>query len=228
MQTERNPKNNILVIEDDLALAGVVKEALEEQGYSAHIVPDGQVAKNLMVNDNVDLIILDLTLPGADGHEVLQSVRSRNPSVPVLLMSGRSALEERIGCFQEGADDFLPKPFAIVELCARVHAILKRCKQNRILEVNGLRLDLVSRRLLKKGLSVDLTAREFLLLEHMAKKPGHIISRLELLKAVWGMDFDPRTNVVDVYVNYLRKKLDPANPYKYIRTHRNRGYEFAA
>ena len=228
MNSGSTNKNNILVIEDDASLAGCVKEALEARGYSVSVVPDGQVAKNLVMNEGVDLVILDLTLPGADGHEVLQSIRAKNASIPVLLMSGRGAVEEKVGCFEEGADDFVPKPFALAELCARVDAHLKRAKRQMFLELKGLRLDLVTRRLLKDGQSVDLTAREFLLLEYLAKNAGQVISRIQLLKAVWGMNFDPRTNVVDVYINYIRKKLDPSNPFRYIRTHRHRGYEFAA
>jgi DNA-binding response OmpR family regulator len=216
----------ILIIEDDASLTACMSDALRQRSFSVQSVSDGYVAKSIVMKQTVDLVILDLTLPGADGREVLDSIRSHNPFLPVLLISGRLAIDERVGCLEQGADDFLPKPFSLAELVARVSSLLRRSNQQQTVRFGEIRLDRMSRRVSSNGQSVDLTHREYLLLQFLIENAGHIVTRAELLKSVWGLGFDPKTNIVDVYMTYLRKKLDPSDASRYIRTHRGKGYEF--
>lgn len=217
---------NILLIEDDPNLSACVADALKLRGFTVQTISDGYVAKSVVTKDVVDLIILDLGLPGYDGRDVLDCIRANNPFVPVLLMSGRAAVDERVGCFEQGADDFLPKPFSLAELAARTDALLRRCSRAQILRFEDLSVDMATRRLTMGARSEELTQKEFLLLQHLSENAGRIVSRSDLLRRVWGMNFDPSTNVVDVYVTYLRKKLDPCNPMRFIKTHRGKGYEW--
>ena len=216
----------ILVVEDDKAVASFVKRGLESEQYAVDVAGDGEEAQVLIEAASFDLIILDLVLPKVDGLEVLKQIRSRKPSPPVLILSGRARVEDRVKGLDLGADDYLAKPFSFSELSARVRALLRRNPSSLdiILRVEDLELDRAERLVRRAGRRIDLTPREFALLEYLMRNTGRTVTRAMIIEHVWNFSFDTMTNVVDVYINYLRKKLDQGFEHKLIHTVRNVGY----
>ncbi len=213
----------VLVVEDEPRLLAFVRDALEADGLEVDGALDGVSGLRAALDGDHDLVVLDLMLPGANGLEVLRQLRRRKPRTPVLILSARSELETKLRGFGLGATDYLTKPFALDEFLARVRVQLQRfaSPEHATLRAGPLELDLVRRRALLDGVATDLTEREFAVLRCLAERVGHVVSREHLLAEVWGIDFDPGTNVVDVCVRRLRKKLGPTAP---IETVRNAGY----
>jgi DNA-binding response OmpR family regulator len=217
----------ILVIEDDKAVASFVKKGLESEQYAVDVTWDGEDAQSLVGEASFDLVILDLVLPKIDGLEVLKHIRSRKPSLPVLILSGRARVEDRVKGLDLGADDYLTKPFSFSELSARVRALLRRSPNTIgiVLRVEDLELDRAERVVRRAGRRIDLTPREFALLEYLMRNAGRSVTRAMIIEHVWNFSFDTMTNVVDVYISYLRKKIDQDFEHKLIHTVRNVGYE---
>ena len=217
----------ILVVEDDKAVASFVKRGLESEQYAVDVAGDGEEALALFEAASFDLIILDLVLPKIDGLDVLKQIRNRRPSPPVLILSGRARVEDRVKGLDLGADDYLTKPFSFSELSARVRALLRRNPSSFdiVLRVQDLELDRAERVVRRAGRRIDLTPREFALLEYLMRNAGRAVTRAMIIEHVWNFSFDTMTNVVDVYINYLRKKIDQGFEHKLIHTARNVGYE---
>jgi DNA-binding response OmpR family regulator len=217
----------ILVVEDDKAVASFVKKGLESEQYAVDVTGDGEDAQSLVGEANFDLVVLDLVLPKIDGLDVLKHIRSRKPSLPVLILSGRARVEDRVKGLDLGADDYLTKPFSFSELSARVRALLRRTPSTIgiVLRVEDLELDRAERVVRRAGRRIDLTPREFALLEYLMRNAGRSVTRAMIIEHVWNFSFDTMTNVVDVYINYLRKKIDQGFERKLIHTVRNVGYE---
>jgi heavy metal response regulator len=216
----------ILVVEDEKKVAGFVKKGLEEEGYAVDQASDGETGLRMGLDGVHDLIILDVNLPKMDGLHVLRELRNKKATAPVLLLTVRAAIEDKVLGLDTGADDYLTKPFAFRELLARVRALLRRKTQagSPILRVGDLTLDPARRLVYRGGDKIDLTAKEFALLDWFMRNPGRVLTRTMIGEHVWGFDFDPMTNVVDVYVNYLRKKIDADREKKLIHTVRGVGY----
>jgi DNA-binding response OmpR family regulator len=219
---------HILIAEDDEGIARFLERGLAAQGHQSRSAGEGSEAVLVAMDPSVDLMILDLTLPGIDGLEVLARVRAIRPSLPVLVLTARDALIDKVAALDGGADDYLTKPFALDELLARVRALSRRGDQpaSSRIQTGDLTLDLMSRRVERDGQSVELSAREFALLQYFMRHPGHVLSREQILAAVWEYDFDPGSNVVDVYIRYLRRKVDRPGAASLIATVRGAGYRF--
>ncbi len=203
--------SQILIIEDEPRIAAFVAKGLKSAGYSTHIESSGIIGAQLAVSDDFDLVILDVGLPDIDGFEVLNRLRGQGVSVPVIMLTARSSVTDTVAGLEGGADDYMAKPFSFEELLARVRLRLRAdtgaAASSTILTHRDLSLDLRTRRATVDGREVDLSAREFTLAEAFLTNPGQVLSREQLLSSVWGYDFDPGSNVVDVYVRYLRRKL---------------------
>jgi DNA-binding response OmpR family regulator len=213
----------ILIAEDDSLVAAFVEKGLRASGYSTFLVDDGEQAQHLALTDEFDLLILDMGLPGREGFHVLQELRARGNKIPILVLTGRSE-RDVVMCLEAGADDYMQKPFHFDELLARVKTRLRSggTQETDVLSAGDVRLDLKTRRATVGEKVVDLTAREFALLETLIRHADSVLSREQLLSHVWGYSFDPGTNIVNVYVNSLRKKLGP----HVIQTVRGIGYRF--
>src|SRR5580658_10086842 len=219
----------ILIAEDDAALAGFVCQGLQGEHYAVDVVEDGEQARAMGIEFDYDLVILDLNLPKLDGVSVLRHLRVKRPSLPVLVLTQRSRVEDRVTCLDIGADDYLPKPFSFSELSARIRALLRRSHlpSESVLAIEDLKLDRVERRVERAGRRVDLTTKEFALLEYLRRNAGRKVTRAMIIEHVWNLAFDTTTNVVDVYINYLRRKVDDGHPVKLIHTARGVGYELS-
>ena len=217
---------NILVVEDEARIASFIERGLRAEGFGVQVAEDGDAGFALACHEDVDLVILDLMLPRLSGEQVLERLRQRRPRVPVIILTARDAVEDRVRNLNAGADDYVTKPFSFAELLARVQARLRAVDQPNAteVEVNGVQLDLRARVARFEGREVSLTAREFSLLETFMRHPGQVLSQVQLMDRVWGYDFDPGSNVVEVYVGYLRKKLRK----DLIETVRGAGYRFRA
>ncbi len=217
---------NVLIVEDEARIASFVERGLKAEGFTVTVASDGSTGYALACDESVDLVILDLMLPKLPGEQVLLKLRERRPDVPVIVLTAKDAIDDRVRNLNAGADDYLTKPFSFAELLARVHARLRARDQqsSAALEHGGVRLDLHARSVSADGRSVDLTAREFALLETFMRHPGQVLSQVQLMDRVWGYDFEPGSNVVEVYVGYLRRKLGKAR----IETVRGAGYRFVA
>jgi DNA-binding response OmpR family regulator len=199
----------ILIAEDDPLIAAFLEKGLRAGGYSTHVAPDGEQAERLVLSESFDLLILDMALPEREGFQVLQELRSRGNNIPVIVLTGRPELRDVVSVLDVGADDYMTKPFRFEELLARVRLRLRPhgSEESTVLSVGGVRLDVRTRRATVNGREVELTAREFALLETFLRHPGQVLSREQLLSQVWGYFFDPGTNLVNVYVSSLRRKL---------------------
>ncbi len=212
----------ILIAEDEPRIAAFVEKGLRANGFTTVVVDDGVLAEGMARDSDFDLLVLDLGLPGRDGLEVLAALRRRGEQLPVVILTARSEVRDRVEGLEAGADDYLPKPFRFEELLARIRARLRSPGQQEptMLRAGSLTLDLRTRRAEVGGRIVELTAREFALAEVFARHVDQVLSREQLLSQVWGYDFDPQSNVVDVYVRYLRRKLGG----ELIETVRGMGY----
>jgi DNA-binding response OmpR family regulator len=216
----------VLVVEDEKKTASFIRKALQAEGFSVDVCGNGEDALNFASLTPFDALVLDIMLPGRDGLSVLAALREHNNTTPVLLLSARGEVNERIGGLNAGADDYLPKPFVIAELVARVRALGRRSSDSKSTElrVGGLTLDTVARRAQRAGKTVELTAREFRLLEFLMRSAGRICGRMSIIEKVWDYDFDPGTNLVDVYIRRLREKIDDDFEPKLLHTVRGIGY----
>lgn len=216
----------ILVVEDESALATFIARALHAAGFTVAIAPDGVCGEAMALTRNVELVLLDVVLPERDGLAVLRAIRAHKPMLPVILLTVRDDVAARIEGLELGADDYVTKPFALDELVARVRARLRRPGQvnARLLQVGDLSIDLGTRRVIRDGRQVELTAREFGLLAYLMRHPDQVLSREQILSAVWDFDFDPRTKVLEVYIGYLRRKLCASGRPDPIETVRQVGY----
>jgi DNA-binding response OmpR family regulator len=216
----------ILVVEDDKPVASFVKQGLESDQYAVDVAWNGEQAQSLVDETDFDLVILDLVLPKLDGFEVLNHIRAQKPSLPVMILSGRAAVEDRVKGLDLGACDYLAKPFSFSELSARVRALLRRSpdRVEIVLRVEDLELDRAERVVRRAGRRIDLTPREFALLEYLMHNAGRCVTRAMIIEHVWDSSFHTMTNVVDVYINYLRKKIDEGFEKRLIRTVRGVGY----
>ena len=218
----------VLVIEDEKKIASFVRRGLEEQGFAVDLCGNGDEGYTLATTRAYDAVVLDIMLPGRDGLSILRQLRERKVSVPVVLLTARSALNERLEGLNLGADDYLTKPFFIEELVARLHAVLRRASgdQASILQAGDLTVNLLAREVKRGDEKVELTAREFSLLTYLMRSPGRVLTRTQICEHVWSYHFDPGTNLVDVYVQRVRKKIsdDPKQPL--IETVRGVGYRF--
>lgn len=215
---------HVLIVEDEDRIAAFVERGLKAEGFTVERAADGELGLALATQEEVDLVILDLMLPKLTGDQVLERLRVRRPDVPVIVLTAKDAVEDRVRGLNAGADDYVTKPFSFVELLARVHARLRSRDQASatVVEVGEVRLDLRARAAHLDGREVTLTAREFALLETFLRHPGQVLSQVQLMDRVWGYDFEPGSNVVEVYVGYLRRKLRP----DLIETVRGAGYRF--
>jgi DNA-binding response OmpR family regulator len=216
----------ILVIEDEKKIASFVRKGLEAQGFVVDVSHHGDEGFTLAATRPYDAVVLDIMLPGKDGLSILRNLRDRKNALPVVLLTARSELNERLEGLNLGADDYLTKPFHIEELIARLHAVTRRATgtSQSILTVADLTLNLLTREVRRGDRRIELTTREFSLLEHLMRAPGRVLTRIEICERVWEYNFDPGTNLVDVYVQRLRKKVDGDFPDKLIETIRGVGY----
>jgi two-component system OmpR family response regulator len=216
----------VLVVEDEAKLAGLLQRGLRRQGMGADVAGDGERALVLATAIDYDVILLDVMLPGVDGFEVCRRLREESVWSPTLMLTARDGVEDRVHGLDSGADDYLAKPFSFDELFARIRALTRRGAPRRpaVLEAGGLRLDPASHRVWRDGTELSLTAREFALLEMFMHHPGEVLSRFELLEHVWDLTYENRSNIIEVYVGYLREKLDRDA----IETVRGAGYRLRA
>jgi heavy metal response regulator len=216
----------ILVVEDEKKVAGFVRKGLEEEGYAVDVAADGEQALFLAETSDYDLIILDWMIPKKDGLAVLKQLRTSGLTTPVILLTARDAVKDKVQGLNSGADDYLAKPFDFAELLARVRALFRRGKSDAstVLEVGDLRMDLLSRKVTRAGVVIDLTAKEYSLLEYFMRNAGKVLTRTMIAEHVWDVHFDSDSNVIDVYVNYLRNKIDRSFEAKLLQTVRGVGY----
>jgi len=216
----------ILLAEDEKKVADIITRGLKAERFAVDICPDGQVAWETAEAYDYDLIILDLMLPKLSGTEVLERIRRKNQTVPILILTARDAMADKVKNFEVGADDYLTKPFAFAELLVRIKALLRRGPVNRssVLRVADLEIDRLSQNVRRGGKKIDLTAKEYSLLEYLATHPGRVFSRTMIIEHVWDQSFQGLTNIVDVYVRHLREKVDDAFSVKLLRTVRGVGY----
>lgn len=218
----------ILIVEDHVKMADSISKGLEDSGYKSEVAYDGFIGKRLSETRSYDLIILDVNLPLMNGYELCADIRLRNPEVPVIMLTAMGSTEDKLMGFERGADDYIVKPFEFRELLARVKALLKRSasKKNdeKILRVADLEVNLDSKSVRRGDVSIDLTAKEFSLLEYLIRNKGKVVSKADIADKIWNIKFDTGTNVIEVYVNFLRKKIDRNFPVKLIHTHIGMGY----
>ena len=217
----------ILLVEDERRLAQVVRKVLEEEGHTVDAAYDGEEGLAMAMDGSHDIIVLDILLPGMDGIEVCRRLRVNRIDTPVLLLTALDAIEDRVRGLDAGADDYLPKPFAFQELLARLRALSRRRVQAldpAHLQTADLMLDLGRRRADRAGKMIELSPKEFALLEFLMRNQGRVVTRTQILDHVWGYDYSPDSNLVDVYVTYLRRKVDRGHDRKLIRTVRGVGY----
>ncbi|MCP5533728.1 MAG: response regulator transcription factor [Akkermansiaceae bacterium] len=216
----------VLVIEDEKKIASFIRKGLEAQGFVVDVCHHGDDGYLMATTQPFDALVLDIMLPGRDGLSILRNLRERGHPVPVILLTARSELNERLEGLNLGADDYLTKPFFIEELVARLHVVTRRASgaSHSILAVGDLTVNLLTREVKRGDFAVELTAREFELLEHLARSPGRVLTRAQICERVWNYDFDPGTNLVEVYIQRLRKKIDAGFDNKLIETIRGVGY----
>ncbi|MEM7725395.1 MAG: response regulator transcription factor [Cyanobacteria bacterium P01_A01_bin.45] len=217
--------NRIIIAEDEPRIAAFVEKGLRSHGFTTVTAGDAMSAIDMVIGADFDLLILDLGLPGKDGIEVLEEIRGQGAGIPVIILTARDDIQDKVAGFEAGADDYMTKPFRFEELLVRIKARLRNIKsaqtqEENLLSIGDVVLDLRSRKVKVRGETIELPAREFTLAETFFRHPGQVMSREQLLDRVWGYDYDPGSNIVDVYVGYLRKKLGS----KLIETVRGMGY----
>ena len=217
----------ILVAEDDAPLAEFLHQRLEQEQFSVQVVTNGPEVQQLASDQIYDLVLLDLNLSGSDRLDVLRGIRSKRPDLPVVIVTSATMVEERVRALDAGADDYVAKPFAFAELAARIRAVLRRGTRpaRSILQIEDLEVDRVSHSVRRGTHNIDLSPKEFALLEFLMRHEGQPVSRSSIVEQVWKLNFDTMTNVVDVYINYLRRKVDSGYDRALIRTVRGIGYQ---
>ena len=218
----------ILIIEDEAGIVRFLERGLSAHGHGVMTAYDGENGARVAIEEPVDLVLLDISLPGLDGHGVLRRIRQKRPGLPVLMLTARDDLRNKVDALDGGADDYLTKPFVFEELLARIRALTRRADQQQSARVShgDLIVDLLSRRAWRRENKIELSSREFALLEYFMRHPGQVLSRQQILSAIWDYAFDPGSNVVDVYVRYLRSKIDCPGEPSLITTIRGAGYRF--
>jgi two-component system OmpR family response regulator len=217
---------NVLVVEDEVKMAALIRRGLGEQGLTVDIARTGEEAVGMVRSSAYDAIVLDVILPGIDGFETCRTLRSEGVWSPVLMLTARGALEDRVAGLDGGADDYLTKPFSFSELLARLRALVRRGQSERptILEVGDLRLDPATLQVWRGEAEVGLSPKEFTLLEVFMRRPGHLLTRSQLLEHAWEYDYEHRSNIIEVYIRYLRQKIDQPFGVKSLETVRGAGY----
>ena len=220
----------ILIVEDDAPLSSFIKKGLEAEHHAVDAALDGEQGLSMALGIDYDLAVLDLNLPGLDGLTVLKNLRQRKPKLPVIILTARSRVEDRVQCLDSGADDYLVKPFSFLELSARARALLRRSHlpSESVLTVLDLSLDRVERKVQRGGRPIELTVKEFALLEYLMRNAGRRLTRAMIIEHVWNLTFDSATNIVDVYINYLRRNVDDGFQAPLIQTVRGVGYQLTA
>ena len=221
----------ILVVEDERKVASFLRQGLEEEGHAVEIAGDGAAAlDHVLGSEGYDLVVLDVMLPKGDGFEVLKTMRQHKVQTPVLMLTARDGVADKVTGLDLGADDYLTKPFAFEEFLARVRALLRRGAGQTapVLRLLDLSLDPSSREVVRGGRRITLTGREYALLEYFLRNAGRVLTRPMIAQHVWGLDFDPESNIVDVYVGYLRRKIDAEGERRLVHTVRGAGYRLAA
>ena len=216
----------ILVVEDEQRMANVIAKGLRESSYAVDVAEDGDAALYQASINDYDLIVLDVLLPRRDGFEVCRALRARGNSTPILMLTARATVDDRVSGFDAGADDYLTKPFSFREFLARVRALLRRDSQLRpeVYQLDDLIVDSASHRVSRATREIELTAKEYALLEFLARRAGQLVSRTEIAAHVWDDSFDPFSNTIEVYMNRLRKKIDDPHTVKLLHTRRGEGY----
>jgi two-component system, OmpR family, response regulator len=215
-----------LIVEDEVKMANLLQRGLVEEGYAADVALDGERGLTMARATDYDVIVLDVMLPGIDGFEVCRRLRESEVWSPVLMLTARDAVEDRIAGLDSGADDYLPKPFSFAELLARLRALARRGPIERppVLEVGDLRIDPRSHRAWRGEVEIELSVKGFALLETLMRRPGHVVSRFDLLEHAWDYTYENRSNIIDVYIRYLREKIDRPFGVRSIETVRGAGY----
>ncbi|MFA6437853.1 MAG: response regulator [Bacteriovoracaceae bacterium] len=228
MKRTKEPLATILIIEDEKKISALIRKGLEEEKYSVYEAADGEKGEHHALQKQYDLIILDIMLPKKDGIQVLAALRKVENGTPVLMLTAKGTVEDRVKGLDTGADDYLVKPFAITELLARVRSLLRRKKgaerSATTLTIADLTLDLVARKVIRGGKVIDLTSKEFSLLEYFIRNKNKTLNRSTITEHIWNYNFDTGTNIIDVYINHLRTKIDGGFPDKLLHTIRGVGY----
>ncbi|MEH2110786.1 response regulator transcription factor [Nostoc sp.] len=219
---------NVLFVEDEAKIANFVRAGLKEQGFVVDYCDNGDDGYLRALDNEYDVIILDIMMPGKDGLSILKLLRRQGRNAPVILLTARNELDDRLQGLNLGADDYIAKPFFVEELAARIHAVVRRSVSDRqnLLAVGPIKLDRITREVTCDRQAIELTSREFNLLEYLMRSPGRVFTRTQILEHVWGYDFNPNTNVVDVCIQRIRKKIDPINEAVWIESIRGVGYRF--
>lgn len=219
----------ILLVEDEKKISSFIKKGLDENGYDVEVAEDGKQGKTRFLQDEFDLFILDIMLPHIDGVTLCKFIRSRDEDTPILMLTALGTVDDKVTGLDVGADDYLVKPFQFKELLARINALLRRSgfgqeEEERLLTFSDITMDLHTKKVWRDDTEIELTAKEFTLMEYFLRHPGKVLSRKEIAEEVWNLDFDTGTNIIDVYVNYLRKKIDKNFDKKLIQTQIGMGY----
>jgi two-component system copper resistance phosphate regulon response regulator CusR len=219
----------VLLVEDEKKVADIIVRGLKAERFAVDVALDGLSGWDLAAAYDYDLIILDLMLPGMNGLDILQKIRAKSQQVPILMLTARDAMADKVKSFEAGADDYLTKPFAFAELLLRIKALLRRGPVNRssVLRVADLEIDRLSQNVRRAAKKIELTSKEYALLEYLATNPGRVFSRTMIIEHVWDQSFQGLTNIVDVYVRHLREKVDDPFPQKLLRTVRGVGYSLS-
>lgn len=219
---------NLLLVEDDPSIVSVISRGLSDEGFSVSVAPDGLIGRQMALQGSFELIVLDIMLPGLNGLELCKIIKAEQPNTPVIMLTALGTTENVVNGLDNGADDYLVKPFKFAELFARIRMLLRRYKgavsQDQIINIADLQVNLTAKTVKRGGADITLTATEYRLLEYLAQNRSKILSRIDILENVWDIDFNLGTNVVDVYVNYLRKKIDKQADQKLIHTVVGLGY----
>ncbi|NIA20231.1 MAG: heavy metal response regulator transcription factor [Xanthomonadaceae bacterium] len=216
----------ILVIEDEKKVANFLQKGLKEEQYVVDVAYDGLDGEHLATTNDYDLILLDIMLPGKDGIEILKTLRQRQINIPVIMLTAKEMVEDKVEGFNAGCDDYISKPFSFEELLVRIRAVLRRGSGalSNVLTFADLTLDLISHKVIRDGREIELTAKEYTLLEYLVRNPNRVLTRTMIAEHVWDYNYDSFTNVIDVYINYLRNKVDRGFATKLIHTVRGVGY----
>jgi two-component system copper resistance phosphate regulon response regulator CusR len=219
---------NILLVEDEKKIATALKTGMEELGFQVMIAYDGAMGERFFNNHDFDLVILDINLPDINGYSLSKMIRQKKRDIPILMLTALGSVEDKVEGFEAGADDYLVKPFAFKELIARIKSLLRRSVQGipggHMLRIADLEINLDSKEVFRSGNKISLTAKEFQLLEYLVRNKNRVVSRADIAGKVWDIGFDTGTNVIDVYINFLRKKIDKDYPLKLIHTQVGMGY----